>query len=274
MKNNSGQVIVLILLLALLGVSVSLSALSRTLQDLRQTTEIDESSRALAAAEAGVEIGIQRILSDNCPSYPCVGVESDLGNLAGYNYTINQASQGPVEPDEPLPQDEVYQINLDGFSDGSRQVSLFWGLGETQVGQGSGKYPALLLTFVTQDGSDYGLQKYAFDPNVSRGNNFSGADTGSYGCRGCTVNDYKFRVQNITVPNHTKILRIKALYNQASFALEPPVGFPFPRQGYTIRSEGQTVGGVKRVVEVSQSYSALPPIFDFALFAKGDISKE
>lgn len=267
---ESGQVIILILLIGLLGLTVGLSILSRTLEDLRQTTEIDESARALAAAEAGAEVALQD-LADLSGGYIATATET-FDNKTSYSYTIDSEAPNFIAPDEPLPADEIYQVNLDGYTGGS--LTLYWGLGEGEVSSPA----AILLAFITGDpgsfGSPtYGIAKSAFDPEATRAanNNFETASVIN-GPHNFARKAYQWKVM-VNVPAKTKLFRLKALYNPTSWALEPAVGASLPVQGFRVRSVGESVGGVQRVVEVFQAAAALPPIFDFALFAEENIEK-
>src|SRR3989344_601354 len=74
-----GQVTVLILLLALLGLTGALSVASRSLSDLRQVSQVETGTKALAAAEAGLQ--------------------KTLGDLNAGTLTFNEAtgcSSGPI----------------------------------------------------------------------------------------------------------------------------------------------------------------------------------
>src|SRR3990167_1701920 len=66
--NQSGQVLVIFLLVLVIGLALVLSIASRTVTDIRQTTTSDESNRAYFAAESGIEDALKKIKGD--PSFP------------------------------------------------------------------------------------------------------------------------------------------------------------------------------------------------------------
>jgi len=60
-NNQSGQILIIFLLVLVVGLAIALSIASRTVTDIRQTTTSDESNRAYFAAEAGVERALKQI---------------------------------------------------------------------------------------------------------------------------------------------------------------------------------------------------------------------
>jgi len=62
--NQSGQVLVIFLLVLVIGLALVLSIASRTVTDIRQTTTSDESNRAYFAAESGIEDALKKIKGD------------------------------------------------------------------------------------------------------------------------------------------------------------------------------------------------------------------
>ena len=54
-SNNSGQAILLVVLVMIVGLTVGLSVVSRSIVSIKTSTEEADSQKALAAAEAGIE---------------------------------------------------------------------------------------------------------------------------------------------------------------------------------------------------------------------------
>ena len=54
-REQRGQVVVWIMLVSVVGLTLGLSIASRTLSNLRQSSELEGANRAFSAAEAGIE---------------------------------------------------------------------------------------------------------------------------------------------------------------------------------------------------------------------------
>ncbi len=93
---RKGQVTILALLIGLMGLTIGLSMASRSLSDFHQVTIVDQGTKALAAAEAGLQYALNQLnynnASQNCTpssvaSLP-TNVVSSLANISGVNYNI------------------------------------------------------------------------------------------------------------------------------------------------------------------------------------------
>lgn len=235
MKRNSGQAAIFVLLVMLLGLTVGLSVMSRTLQDLKSTTTSDQSSRAFSAAEAGIETALTNLTSG-----------STTVNGVTVNYNVVATSDTYTAT---IPKDEVGQIELTSPT----QVIVSWT-----------NSAALELNFYTYNaGSEtYGVTKYALNPyGETIDNSFSTSNPGPVG--------YK---STITIPAvaDSKLLRIKPIYSGATVQVTGTFG----PQKYTITSTGSTTDGTTRKVQVDKSKPALPPLFDYVLFGgSGSVSQ-
>lgn len=230
MKRNSGQAAVFVLLVMLLGLTVGLSVMSRTLQDLKSTTTSDQSSRAFSAAEAGIETALANLTLGDGPPTVINGV------TVNYNVAATAGTYTAT-----IPKDEVGQIELTSPA----EVIVSWT-----------NNAALELNFYTYNaGSEtYGLTKYALNPyGETIDNSFSASNPGPAG--------YK-STKTIPAVADSKLLRIKPIYNSTTIQ----VTGVFPAQNYTITSTGSTTDGVTRSVRVDKSKPALPPLFDYVLF--------
>lgn len=89
-----GQIIVILLLIILVSLTVGLAIVQNSLTDLSTSTKVDQSSRAFAAAEAGLESALANL---NPPNNIPIG---NLGNNASANVII--AKDLPVSPNLTL----------------------------------------------------------------------------------------------------------------------------------------------------------------------------
>lgn len=262
-KHQRGQIVVFILLIALLALTVGLSVATRTLQDLKETAVSDQSSRAFAAAEAGIEEALRQDLSNLITAGGTGNLTSQFSGFNDVSYQVSASGGGGggFVSKGKVAKNDVFQVNLEN-ADGSLysgDLNVYW--------KASGENDAsLVLAFVTQTGATYGISKYAYN-SINRSNGFTaGTCSGAYTLN-INAKSYTFDC-GITVPvNNSKILRMKPFYEDTTIAVVPGGSGSLPSQTYTIRSEAETDGGVKRVIEVTKSIPALPPIFDYVLFS-------
>ncbi len=261
--NQQGQTVEIILLVMVVVLTIGLSITARSITDLRLASTTEQSARAFSAAEAGIEEALRRGLSTQ-PS----GSNPSFGSGASYTYSVSPLGGAGYVPDKPIQQDTVIQLNLNmtGVSNPATALNLYW---VDKSNSAEITNPASLeITFVSGTGSDT-LEKYAYNVDVGRGNGFAPpvAFDQSYGGK-----TYRARV-SLNIPANPQIMRIRPLYNNASLAVESqPSGKNLPTQSYKVTSIG-TAGGATRKIEVTQSISAMPAIFDYVLFSSQSITK-
>lgn len=285
---QSGQALLIILLVLAVALTVVLSVISRSVTDIAVTTKEREAARAFSAAEAGVEEAL-------------IG-GSLSGSFAGggsYTVVVGGLAEGGTEfpaPGKVAAGDAIPIWFVSHADDGSltcadgkcftgSSMRVCWG--ESGTSAGDAQTPALEVVIIyTATAGNYEttrVARAAFDPNSGRraSNQFAAPDAGT-----CSIGDqdYAFsKTINFTdlgVPssvyntqNGLQTARLRLLYNtQKPHPVGASVGTPLPAQGTRIESTG-IAGAATRKIEVFQLYSDLPPIFDFALFTLGDLTK-
>ena len=258
---QKGQVLLVILLVMVVGLTIGLSLSTRSVTDIKISTQLEESSRAFAAAEAGIEAALK---GEAAPATPI-----PIGNAA---YIFSTAPTGGT--DQPLALGKIgiadtYTVWLAAHTDtgeidltdayGGNSIDVCWQKVEGTI------EPAMEISIIYQQGANYQIWRGAYDPS-SRSNNFDGTDTIDCG-GGFTYG------KTVSLPGGTPIaLRLRPFYAEASIGIAPQGGNNLPSQGLTITSTG-TAGETTRKVEVIESYPSLPAIFDYVLFSGGGISK-
>src|SRR3989344_6653038 len=119
-KNESGQVLVIFLLVLVIGLALVLSIASRTVTDIRQTTTSDESNRAYYAAESGVEDALKKIEDsfnfdkdgDGDPDTYKLDFAAVNRTNADVDVTPLRAEPGVILDFLDYAKDDVAQINL------------------------------------------------------------------------------------------------------------------------------------------------------------------
>lgn len=268
---SSGQVLLITLLVLTVGMTISLALISRTRTDISINNEIEDSARAFAAAEAGIERALQtgqssssQPLSGNLASYS-TNISAIAGTAA--SYAIPQlTTQGNTE--------SVWLVNHN--EDGSLDETRVYTSNTIDVCWRGTQPPALSIGILYKNAANtYLLQKVAYDPN-SRGNfanaGILGAGCGQSNVYRQTINFNSLGI-NPSAPNDTLLaLRIRPIYADANIFVAPPANVTLPSQGNIITSTGVTGSGVSRKIVVSRQFRSAPSIFDAAVVSELNFS--
>ena len=289
MHNNHmqrGQALIVVLMVLAVVSAVGLSVASRSITEVNISTVQEESSRALSAAEAGIEaalsaasplpIGVQVAVGDSSApsSFTPDSITTaearntlELGSLrSGESQTVFLANS--LDPNSP---------GFEGEFNHNHEFDICFGdpsAAKTQA-------PALEVTLYYYDG-EYRAVRTGYDPLVARSNfNHAVVSPGS-DCPSGTTYEYavdNVRFSDLGMPvgggNTPLLLRIKMLYNNSEdhwlgVGIRQDSGTPpFPGQGREIAVSGQS-GSTTRRVQVIENYPDPAEIFDNALFAGGD----
>ncbi len=211
-KNNSGQALLIILLVLSVVLTIILSVVSRSSTDIRITTYQDESARAFGAAEAGVE-EIMPNLMQYIPQGPDATVVTGNSGNADFNVNISTPSSGLVYvyPEKLLTGEEAtfwfvsrnkYGLLESCYSDESNclksnRIDIYFGNGGTNNNDSS--TPAVEISVYYDDSyndpapnnnlatrnndlSQVKVMRYTADPNSNRriSNRFGSASSGNY----------------------------------------------------------------------------------------------
>lgn len=295
-SRESGQALVIILLILSVVLTVSLSIASRSVTDITVSKKEEDALRAISAAEAGIE----QLLKTGAGTT----IAGSLPVGSTFNASISGFAQGTQEffyPTAIGAGDAVSVWFVAHASDGSLlcnganpcftgdTIKVYWGNPNTAINDSA---PAIeisvLHTSGSGDPSTAKIGRAAYDPNGSRlgSNNFTQADTSNCNLSGRSFAFCKqFTLGSLGVsarPNNTTLrgpqtLRLRLFYNTVDHVVGVSVNFPgngtLPQQGTKIESLGKA-GEAQRKVVVYRPYADIPPIFDFGLYSgTGDLSK-
>lgn len=276
---QAGQIVLITLLVLTIATTVALSLISRTTTDTAITAQIEESSRAFSAAEAGIEEALKtgvgtggvRTLSGGDASYEVT--VNTIGGTAGLYEFPKKTQQGITETIWLVDHDASGQLVLTPTYT-SPDITVCW--------SGDSPDPAIVATllYIESSNGSYRVAKIPFDSDATRAtsNGFSTSVVLS-GCSGSTDTDYRATITfnsvsaSIDASTDTLIaLRIRPVYNDAKLAVDT-AGFVLPLQGKRIESTGSTTGGTNRKIVVYQQYRAPSTLFDAAIYSQGSLSK-
>jgi len=300
-KYQSGQALLIVLLSMAVVLTIVLSIISRTVTDVKVTSQDEESLRAFSAAEAGIEKALFAGSSIN-------GTIGSGDIPAGYSADISQFAEGDTEYVYPVSvfageSVTVWFVSHDenGFlvCDASHRcytgnkIRLCWGRPGTSANAPTAPaIEASIFYRTSQPGyANVKVSRGTSDPNSTRisSNHFASTDSNS----GCTVGDmnfafYKdFNFSSLGIPDslssvigNLQYIRVKFYYNTD---ITQPLGVVvtdstnpnnlnrfLPAQGNKVTSSG-TYASANRKIEVFQGYSEIPDIFENALFSPHDL---
>jgi hypothetical protein len=303
-NNQSGQIIVVLLLVMLVVLSVVLAITQRSTTDLSSSTETEQSTRAYSAAEAGLEQALQR----GPNPVPLATVLPILTNQA--TTTIQNSGLLPVAGSQlaieypPVGRESIAQFWLVDPTIPANNYTrntfyIYFGNPTSQkayddnAGDNAQNItPAIEVTTVKQTtiGSNvtYETQKNFYDALASRAvtNKFTTAPSASLVCGGQSVNTILKAPSNflcraeITILNCDlstclpQLVRVRLLYGNVNhkIALAPTSGGSLPPQVELYTSTGKAGQSVK-TLQVFRIKDMLPPWLDFAIFSVNDIVK-
>lgn len=265
LRSTKGQTIVWIVLVAVVGLTLGLSIASRSLSNIQQSAELEETNRAFSAAEAGVEEALYAL--ETTGSAVSAITPTPLAEVGSeYSYEVVEGGGGnELVLAAPLEKDQVVQVDASNMSGG---ITVYW-VEDLSAQDADGNRASLMLTLISQEPSgDYEVLREAYNPfeeAAVRDNGFTVGTSVSESVGGKTFAE---RTAVIPLPGvgTSKILRIHAMYN----GIPNTIGLKadtsnFPSQYHTITSTG-SAGETTRVVQVTRSKPALPVLFDYTLF--------
>lgn len=277
--NQKGQVVLILILVMTVALAIGVSVIQRSLSDVSTSSKVEQSSRAFAAAEAGIEKAIQTGTSLGSLD---LGNNSEISGVQTDNVpAANQALEYP-----PMSKEEIAHVWLANPSDLSPAytagtLGIYWG------NDGNTDHPAIEVTVIYDASGVYKSKKYYLDryPNdPGRNNEFDSALT----CSAIPAISTSlsptpktfYCMKNIPVdaanlPGLSKLIMVRArlLYasNSHSFAVKPITG-SLPVQARLFTSTGRS-GNTQRTVQVLRLDRVVPFYFDYAIFSVGDITK-
>lgn len=264
--NQKGQSLLIVVLVIVVALTVTLSVVSRSIVNLKTSIQQNDSQKALAAAEAGIEQAIKT----KPESGISVPITVGNGTVTSNEVKLNSATSDSAflaYGGNVITKDDGASIWLSPYPINtaiawSGTLTVYWG-----DSSGADNNAALEIVILSKDaGGRIIISKEAYDPSGSRrgpggnnnGNNFSSPDNlKPAGCSASGVNmNTKFTYsQNLTIINGY-LLKIIPIYKPTTLAICDKT-YGLPTQGQTIESSA-TSGDVQRKVTVFQGFPELP----------------
>ena len=224
---RSGQALIVVLLILGVVTTVGLSIASRSVTEVGVSTTSEESSRALSAAEAGIEAQL---------------AGAQIPTISGTNITVDEkpsGSAGSLSVADLVASGEVATVFVDTSTGNS--MTVCWG-------------EAKLETAV--------YYKVGINTKIDRKYIASG-NLGTCPADGRTY----INSTSITLPNGAEYVRMRLWGNgEVKQPLGVTTSGTFPAQGTEITSTG-TVGSTVRKIKVFDQTPDVPEVFEAAIFS-------
>lgn len=281
-NSQKGQVLLIVVLVMVVALSVGLSIASRSITNLRITSEEENSQKAFTAAEAGIEEAIKaNPPGKNVGSNPVIANES-LGNNANIQQVsiqeIKNTTDILVNNGNVVPQDDGADIWLTNYNSDytklyqppywSGTLTFYWGSSSDVCSATASQNTQAAIEVVVISGvrNNPRIDRFAYDqcPGRLAVNKFSVANTGTYTLN--TTNGQKTFHYQAVIPNvqNGLIARVIPLYAQTSIWVNGTQNFPSQGRIVTATATSDTT---TRKISYFQGYETLPSEFFYSLFS-------
>lgn len=279
-QQQLGQALLIIVLVVAVGLTIGIAAISRSVTNLRISTEQEESARAFSAAEAGIERTLTGVSvpPDLIEGFNLIVQEKSIGGEA--DFVFQETAVGDTKTLWLIGHDDLGELDPGDLEEkySANTIGVYWGKGGTAADQGT--TPALEAVVLYKEGSDFKVKKFAIDPNTGRDNGFDDVDNSggtelTFGGQTYTLQFY----EGLSLPSGSGItnyaLRLKLIYNNDESHLLGIRGTEdLPLQGKCVESTATAEdSGITRKVEQCQLYKTPPAIFDYVLYSEGSLVK-
>lgn len=258
-KNEKGQILLIVVLVMIVSLTVGLSVASRSITNLRTSTEEVSSQKALSAAEAGIE---QSILSNASIGSSTIF----LGTTYSTTVTEVLGTSFLVKGGNTIAQDEGADIWLSKYSKDSAQLygnpwsgnlTIYWGNSADSCSN-----PALEIVIVYGTKISPKINRYAFDPCLSRvsSNHFTSALSGG------NIEGVNFSSSTPPIDVSSGLIaKIIPLYSQGQIGVKG--SSPLPSQGFVIDATGESGGTTKKINAFNGYPELAAQFFSYGLFS-------
>ncbi len=258
--------LLIVVLVMVVVLTVGLSVATRSITNLRSTTEEENAQRAFSAAEAGVEIALKNGYSAN-------DVIGSFTNSAKYDATVataGAATQFPLNNGEAVGKDTSEDIWLSDYpaydNPWTGTFTIYWGSASSnncQTVEANNTMAALEIIVLSGSTTSPTVSHYAYDPCSQRqsNNQFSTPVFNPPPVNGVS---YLYATNGIAVTNGL-LARIIPVYASDKFYIT--ANSKLPGQGTNITSTG-TSNNSERKLTLYQGYPKVPTeLFPFVIFS-------
>lgn len=253
---RSGQILLVTVMLVSVVVTVLMATVFKANIDTQTTKLQEESQKALAAAEAGIESALQ----GSSGSFDTIGLTGFSGIDAANSQVTNDTATSLTFTTSLIPKDEQYVFYLSDYNNGA--FSNYWSGNLEVYFKTENDTPVLELTLVKDDAVDRALIYVAGESRIT-----AGAGTRITAGAGGTIDDIVFSNKGtFAVPaNNYKVLIIRSLFAPTKLGFKSNT-INLRLQGNKVISVAKTTGGIVKRIELFQSWPQVPADFFITKF--------
>ena len=265
---QDGQILLIVVMLFALALTIVMSISFKSITESQITKLEEESQKALAAAEAGIEAAL-KTSDTGVKSFTDLGILSELQPGIQTGSVTIESVQDTEFVTPVLMNDETYTFYLVDYNTetGILSGTSYGGNLNIYYGQNSSDCSqiALELTFISGN-SPYTVTRYLADLGDKVSTVASSGRVGNTRGSAKTMEGISFwcEILVITKPSDAKLLLARPINKDTRIGFEG--GIPLKLQGKTITSEAQSTGGVKKKVLFFQSYPQIHTGFYTTIF--------
>lgn len=252
-SNRKGQVLLIAIMLLATIVTVVMTIAFNSTTETQVAKLEEDSQKALAAAEAGIDSVIKQSVGTSIP-LSSLGDFSEQG-ITGNAQVIAVTQATFVSP--LLQKDEQYTFYL---SDYPSLTNPWSGDLDVHFLSEAGQCPAVEVLIVTDT---YAQQRYSYNTCAAVINNATLASNTTK-----QIDDTQFQWKTPTPLNITNgiIAFVKVYGGKTKIGFSNVLETPLPSQGKTVESEARTTSGVVKKVQLFQSFPQIPSHFMMTSF--------
>ncbi|MCX6725805.1 MAG: hypothetical protein NT052_00605, partial [Candidatus Shapirobacteria bacterium] len=278
--SNSGQSLLIILLVTAVILTIGLAVASYSITDIKISQQEEESARAFSAAETGIEESLKLGLAKNVTVGEIVAKVSETaqGNSQDFDFGGSKFPSGELANVWLVGHNTNGGIDAETHFPFNGQIKICWG---NNINIDSST-PAIELALVYKDSEgDYKIIRQGYDSNSGRTIGFIPPDdTDGENCPPAGGLAFAKDINlasgnfNLTASDTPYLLRLKLLYNTEEQAVAVNSSNNLPIQGKCYESSAEVkTSGITRKIRQCQFFEAPPEIFDYVLFTTGDLTK-
>lgn len=254
---ESGQILLILVMIMAIAITIVLTITFTTRTDTQLTKLEEESQKALAAAQAGIESSLKSNTAIN-----------NLETMGGLGSNITTGSTSITTTDEDIftspniVSGEAYTVYLGAYTPGSpatygpssgKDITICFGDTTSQ--------PSLDISLLKDPALVTPVKRYLADP----GSKFGGSNKLGIinGCTGYPEFAYSVVIPALDVGANSRLLIIRTLFGSTKLLVSQT---DLPAQGRTVTSQATTKTGVTKKVQLFQSYPQIPAEFFFTSF--------
>jgi hypothetical protein len=277
-KDQSGQALLIIVLVLVVALLIGLSVVSRSIINLKNTQDQASSQRALSAAEAGVEAVIKNQASIKDGSFSGEGLNTTydavISTISGATPFIIGGNNNQINLVKKRTPAYIwtsdYSASNPFATSWSGVLTISWG----DYGDPC-KDAALEISVISGDRTSPTLQRFAYDPcSVVKGGAINRASSNNFDnnvSMGSAFNNPKLNF-NVALPsiNNIYLVSVNPLYADTHIGVSAQNSVPnqnLADQGADIQSTG-TDNNVQRKDFVFQGFPQIPAeLFPYTIFS-------